>query len=74
MPWFIQRGGDRFDQGGDRPNEILIWQPAPEPCCIQDVLRHVAGAERWYLTRILNPTTIPSFKLCEPVWQRLETG
>ena len=57
----------------DLPNETLIWQPAPESWCIQDVLRHVAGAERWYLTRILDPTTIPRFKPCKSVWQRLET-
>ena len=56
----------------DLPNETLIWQPAPKSWCIQDVLRHVAGAERWYLTRILDPTTIPRFMPCKSVWQRLE--
>lgn len=54
------------------PEETLDWKPAPDSWSVQDTLRHVAGAERWYLTRILDPTTIPHFKPCTSVWQRLE--
>jgi len=55
------------------PDENLSWKPAPASWSIQEALRHVAGAERWYLTRILDPTTIPHFKPCTSVWQRLKT-
>ena len=53
-------------------DENLSWKPAPAPWSIQEALRHVAGAERWYLTRILDPDSIPHFKPCKSVWQRLE--
>ena len=56
----------------DLPEETLDCKPAPDSWSVQDTLRHVAGAERWYLTRILNPTAIPHFKPCASVWQRLE--
>jgi predicted RNase H-like HicB family nuclease/uncharacterized damage-inducible protein DinB len=55
------------------PEETLNWNPAPGSWSIQETLRHVAGAERWYLTRILDPASIPHFKPCKSVWQRLET-
>ncbi len=56
----------------DLRNELLSRKPAPESWSIEETLRHVAGAERWYLTRILQPATIPHFKPCKTVWQRLE--
>jgi predicted RNase H-like HicB family nuclease/uncharacterized damage-inducible protein DinB len=56
----------------DLPEEILVWKPEPSSWSIHETLRHVAGAERWYLTRILDPATIPHFKPCRSVWQRLE--
>lgn len=56
----------------DLPEETINWKPEPDSWSIEETLRHVAGAERWYLTRILKPTTIPHFKPCKTVWQRLE--
>jgi len=55
----------------DLPAEALRQRPAPGSWSIQETLRHVAGAERWYLTRILDPATIPVFKPTRSVWQRL---
>ncbi len=51
---------------------ILDRQPAPASWSIQDVLRHVAAAERWYLTRILDHTNLPKFKPNPSIWGRLE--
>lgn len=56
----------------DLPDEVLYWKPAPDSWSIEETLRHVAGAERWYLTRILDPATIPHFKPCKTFSQRLE--
>jgi uncharacterized damage-inducible protein DinB/predicted RNase H-like HicB family nuclease len=57
----------------DLPAEVSNRRPAPGSWSVQETLRHVAGAERWYLTRILDPATIPVFKPSRSVWQRLET-
>jgi len=57
----------------DLPDKVLYWKPAPDSWSIEETLRHVAGAERWYLTRILEPATIPHFKPCKTYSQRLET-
>lgn len=54
------------------PETMLSWQPAPGSWAILEVLRHVAAAERWYLTRILDPASIPQFKPNRSVWSRLE--
>jgi predicted RNase H-like HicB family nuclease/uncharacterized damage-inducible protein DinB len=64
---------DLLEPVRELPDEVLNWQPASDSWSIQEVLRHVAGAERWYLTRILDPVTIPHFKPSKSVWQRLET-
>jgi len=56
----------------DLPAETLNRRPAPGSWSVQETLRHVAGAERWYLTRILDPATIPVFKPSRSVWHRLE--
>jgi predicted RNase H-like HicB family nuclease len=56
----------------DLRGEILDWKPAPDSWSVEETLRHVAGAERWYLTRILKPDSIPHFNPCKIVWQRLE--
>lgn len=53
------------------PGDILVREPAPGAWSIEQVLRHVAGAERWYLTRILDPASLPQFKPSRSVWQRL---
>ncbi|OGO62589.1 MAG: hypothetical protein A2029_13770 [Chloroflexi bacterium RBG_19FT_COMBO_47_9] len=63
---------DLLAQVHDLPEEILHWKPEPDSWSIEETLRHVAGAERWYLTRILEPATIPHFKPCKSVWKRLE--
>lgn len=57
----------------DLPEETSNWKPEPDSWSVQETLRHVAGAERWYLTRILDPATIPHFKPYKSVRQRLET-
>jgi len=54
------------------PETTISRQPAPDSWAIQEVLRHVAAAERWYLTRILDPAAIPQFKPNRSVWSRLE--
>jgi len=56
----------------DLPEEVLNKQPAPGSWSIQEVLRHVAASERWYLTRILDPATVQQFRPNRSVWQRLE--
>ena len=56
----------------DLPETVLSWPPAPGSWSILEVLRHVAASERWYLTRILDPTTIPQFKPNRSIWTRLE--
>jgi len=56
----------------DLPDVVLYWKPVPDSWSIEETLRHVAGAERWYLTRILQPATIPHFKPCKTFSQRLE--
>ena len=56
----------------DLPGEVLEWQPAPGEWSIEGVLRHVAAAERWYLTRILNSSTLTHFKPLKSIWARLD--
>jgi predicted RNase H-like HicB family nuclease/uncharacterized damage-inducible protein DinB len=57
----------------DLPEPTLNWKPDSDSWSVQETLRHVAGAERWYLTRILDPATIPRFRPSRSVWERLET-
>ncbi len=54
------------------PETVLSWPPAPGSWSILEVLRHVAASERWYLTRILDPSSLPQFKPNRSVWSRLE--
>ncbi len=56
----------------DLPEEILRWQPAPGSWPIHEILRHVAAAEQWYLTRLFGPGKLPRFKPAKTVWERLE--
>jgi uncharacterized damage-inducible protein DinB len=56
----------------DLPEETLHWKASPHSWSIQETLRHVAGAERWYLTRILDPAGLPQFQPSQSVWKRLE--
>lgn len=55
----------------DLPEEILNRQPAPDEWSIRQILRHVAGAEQWYLTRIYGSRTLPRLKPARTVWERL---
>ncbi len=54
------------------PPDALDRRPAPKSWCILEVLRHVADAERWYLTRILDPASLPRFGPQRDIWRRLE--
>lgn len=51
----------------------LDYIPDPGEWPIAQILRHVASAERWYLTRILDPRSLPTLKPSRTVWQRLES-
>jgi predicted RNase H-like HicB family nuclease len=54
------------------PGEVLSWRCAAKEWCIVEVLRHVAGAQRYYLTRIFDPASIPIQPASRSVWKRLE--
>ncbi len=54
------------------PDEVLYWSPGSDSWSVEETLRHVAGAERWYLTRILGSDGLPVFKPQKSVWSRLE--
>lgn len=51
---------------------LLDRAPAPGSWPIRQILRHVAGAEQWYLTRILGPGNVPRLRPSRSVWERLE--
>jgi predicted RNase H-like HicB family nuclease/uncharacterized damage-inducible protein DinB len=51
--------------------EILAWRRAEKVWSISEVLRHVAGAQRYYLTRIFDPDSIPIQPASRSVWKRL---
>jgi len=48
----------------DLPDDMLDWQPAPESLSIRHLLRHVGNAEEWYVSRLVDPETLP------PEWER----
>ena len=48
----------------DLPDEVLDWQPDPQSFNIRRLLRHVGNAEKWYVSRIVPPETLP------PEWER----
>jgi predicted RNase H-like HicB family nuclease/uncharacterized damage-inducible protein DinB len=54
------------------PEAALSWQRGPKEWSIAEVLRHVAGAQRYYLTRILPPERVPIQQPSRSVWKRLE--
>ena len=54
------------------PAEAMERQPAERAWSIAEILRHVASAERWYLSRIIDPATLPRFRPEPDVWKRLE--
>ncbi|MCL7452080.1 MAG: DinB family protein [Anaerolineae bacterium] len=44
----------------DLKDEILDWQPDPMPVSIHRLLRHLANAEQWYVSRLVDPETLPA--------------
>jgi predicted RNase H-like HicB family nuclease len=54
------------------PEVVLSWQRRPKEWSIAEVLRHVAGAQRYYLTRLLPPERVPVQQPARSVWNRLE--
>jgi predicted RNase H-like HicB family nuclease len=54
------------------PVEVLSWRWDAKEWCIVEILRHVAGAQRYYLTRIFEPQSIPIQPASRSVWERLE--
>jgi predicted RNase H-like HicB family nuclease len=53
------------------PEALLSWQPGPKEWSIAEVLRHVAGVQRYYLTRIIYPDLVPIQQPFRSVWKRL---
>jgi predicted RNase H-like HicB family nuclease/uncharacterized damage-inducible protein DinB len=47
----------------DLPGSLLDWLPHPGSFTIRQLLRHVANAEEWYVSRLVPPETLPV------VWQ-----
>jgi uncharacterized damage-inducible protein DinB/predicted RNase H-like HicB family nuclease len=43
----------------DLTDDVLNWQPDPESFTIRGLLRHVGNAEKWYVSRIMSPETLP---------------
>ncbi|MGD1996287.1 MAG: type II toxin-antitoxin system HicB family antitoxin [Anaerolineae bacterium] len=43
----------------DLPREILSWRPDPGSFTIRRLLRHVAHAEKWYVSRLVSPVSSP---------------
>ncbi len=43
----------------DLPAETLDWRPGAEAMSIRRILRHVGDAEQWYVSRLVNPETLP---------------
>ena len=52
--------------------EVLRRRPAPVSWSIYEILRHVASAEQWYLTRLFGTRQLPRLRRAESVWERLE--
>ncbi|MFQ5616420.1 MAG: DinB family protein, partial [Anaerolineales bacterium] len=65
-PYFRRASYNRADllalvQGMD--TETLDWEPAPGDFTIRRILRHVGNADEWYLSRLVEPGTLP------PAWE-----
>jgi len=48
------------------PDDVLGWQPDPQSSSIRRVLRHIGNAEKWYVSRLVAPETLP------PEWEHDE--
>ncbi len=40
-------------------DEMLDWKADQESMSIREILRHVGNAEEWYVSRVVNPETLP---------------
>jgi uncharacterized damage-inducible protein DinB len=40
-------------------DEILDWKADQDSMSIREILRHVGNAEEWYVSRLVDPTTLP---------------
>lgn len=43
----------------DLPDALLDWQADADSLSLRRLLRHVGNAEEWYVSRIVNPDTLP---------------
>ena len=39
--------------------DVLDWQPDPMPVSVRRLLRHVGNAEQWYVSRLVDPVSLP---------------
>lgn len=44
----------------DLEDEVLDWQPDPMLVSVRRLLRHVGNTEQWYVSRLVDPETLPS--------------
>ena len=44
----------------DLEDDVLDWQPDPMPVSVRRLLRHVGNAEQWYVSRLVDPETLPA--------------
>jgi len=44
-------------------DEILDWKASQASMSIREILRHIGNAEEWYVSRLVNPETLP------PEWE-----
>ncbi|MCI0399167.1 MAG: type II toxin-antitoxin system HicB family antitoxin [Chloroflexi bacterium] len=51
---------------GDLPEEVLAWQAGEAEMSTGRILRHVGRAEKWYVTRVVDPAMLP------PAWEEEE--
>jgi uncharacterized damage-inducible protein DinB/predicted RNase H-like HicB family nuclease len=47
----------------DLPADVLDWQPDAESFSLRRLLRHIGNAEKWYVSRLVPPETLP------PEWE-----
>lgn len=41
------------------PADIREWRPNPDAMSINGILRHIGNAEQWYVSRLVEPDTLP---------------
>lgn len=47
----------------DLPDDVLEWQADRQSFSINRILRHIGGAEQWYVSRVVDPKSLP------PEWE-----